>query len=109
MITASHNRFTDNGVKFFAAGGLKLADDVEEQIEAALAEGCRPPRVRARTRRWRAVITPTAGAVDEYVRRLVTSSRRCARGMRITVDCRERGDERRGAAALDALGRRRPR
>lgn len=36
MITASHNPFHDNGVKFFAAGGSKLTDDVERAIEAAL-------------------------------------------------------------------------
>ncbi len=36
VITASHNPFRDNGVKFFASGGLKLTDDVERQIEAVL-------------------------------------------------------------------------
>ncbi len=37
MITASHNPFHDNGVKVFARGGAKLADDVERAIEAAIA------------------------------------------------------------------------
>ena len=37
MITASHNPWQDNGVKFFAPGGLKLSDDVERAIEALLA------------------------------------------------------------------------
>jgi phosphoglucosamine mutase len=36
MISASHNPFADNGVKLFAPGGRKLADDVEERIEALL-------------------------------------------------------------------------
>ena len=36
MITASHNPWQDNGVKIFAAGGLKLTDEVERSIEAAL-------------------------------------------------------------------------
>jgi phosphoglucosamine mutase len=36
MISASHNPYTDNGVKFFARGGRKLSDDVEEQLEAEL-------------------------------------------------------------------------
>lgn len=33
MISASHNPYRDNGIKLFAAGGLKLPDDVEERIE----------------------------------------------------------------------------
>jgi phosphoglucosamine mutase len=36
MISASHNPYTDNGIKFFAAGGLKLTDAVEERLEAEL-------------------------------------------------------------------------
>jgi len=36
MISASHNPMPDNGIKFFAKGGDKLADQVEAQIEARL-------------------------------------------------------------------------
>ena len=36
VVSASHNRYTDNGIKLFARGGRKLSDDVEEQIEALL-------------------------------------------------------------------------
>jgi phosphoglucosamine mutase len=36
VISASHNPYTDNGIKFFAAGGLKLSDAVEERLEAEL-------------------------------------------------------------------------
>jgi phosphoglucosamine mutase len=36
VISASHNPWSDNGIKFFAAGGHKLADDVEDALEAAL-------------------------------------------------------------------------
>lgn len=36
MVSASHNPAPDNGIKFFAEGGLKLADEVEDEIEAAL-------------------------------------------------------------------------
>lgn len=37
MISASHNPFPDNGIKLFAPGGRKLADEAEEQLEAELA------------------------------------------------------------------------
>jgi phosphoglucosamine mutase len=36
MVSASHNPFTDNGIKLFSAGGRKLPDDVERRLEAEL-------------------------------------------------------------------------
>jgi phosphoglucosamine mutase len=36
VISASHNPWHDNGIKFFAAGGRKLPDEVEDRLEAAL-------------------------------------------------------------------------
>ena len=46
VISASHNPFYDNGIKFFARGGRKLTDDVEARVEAELAaflSGAHPP------------------------------------------------------------------
>ena len=36
MISASHNGYADNGIKFFAEGGVKLSDKIELEIEAEL-------------------------------------------------------------------------
>jgi phosphoglucosamine mutase len=38
VISASHNPYDDNGIKFFSGLGMKLGDDVEEMIEAELAK-----------------------------------------------------------------------
>ncbi|MBZ8176762.1 phosphoglucosamine mutase [Corynebacterium poyangense] len=38
MISASHNPMPDNGIKFFSAGGHKLPDDIEDEIENAMSE-----------------------------------------------------------------------
>ena len=38
VISASHNAFEDNGIKFFSSEGSKLADDVEYAIEEELAD-----------------------------------------------------------------------
>lgn len=38
VISASHNPFADNGIKFFSAQGTKLSDEWELEVEAALAE-----------------------------------------------------------------------
>src|SRR5471030_1011043 len=39
MISASHNPFEDNGIKFFGPDGQKLSDAVEIAIEALMAAG----------------------------------------------------------------------
>jgi phosphoglucosamine mutase len=39
MLSASHNPAPDNGIKFFARGGVKLPDEVEDEIEARLGHG----------------------------------------------------------------------
>ncbi len=38
MISASHNPYHDNGIKFFGPGGVKLSDEAEEAIEAGLEQ-----------------------------------------------------------------------
>src|SRR5579864_7426162 len=37
MISASHNPFEDNGIKFFGPDGFKLSDEIEASIEAEVA------------------------------------------------------------------------
>src|SRR6478735_1028643 len=39
VISASHNAYDDNGIKFFDRDGGKLSDEIEEQIEAELERG----------------------------------------------------------------------
>ena len=43
MLSASHNAMPDNGIKFFARGGHKLPDDVEDRIEAAIGADWQRP------------------------------------------------------------------
>lgn len=38
VISASHNPYVDNGIKFFGSDAAKLSDEVEEEIEAAMAQ-----------------------------------------------------------------------
>jgi phosphoglucosamine mutase len=86
MITASHNPFSDNGVKVFAAGGRKLADDVERRIEAALERmlgGDVPPAQRSVPSH----VDDVEGATDRYVDHLVGHFAPDAlRGLRLVLD-----------------------
>jgi len=63
VLSASHNSYTDNGIKFFGADGDKLSDAVEEEIEAALE---RPPATPEGFGRVRCL----HGTLDDYLRAL---------------------------------------
>ena len=84
MLSASHNAMPDNGIKFFAAGGHKLADDIEDQIEARMREPWERPTGAAVGRVNRGAGT----GADEYVTHLVsTLGGRRLDGLRVVVDC----------------------
>ncbi|PMC76188.1 phosphoglucosamine mutase [Brachybacterium sp. UMB0905] len=89
MISASHNPAPDNGIKFFARGGTKLPDEVEDAIEARLGEQWeRPQGTDVGT------ITPYEGAIEQYVTHLVGTLDISLEGISVVVDCAN------GAAAI---------
>lgn len=81
MVSASHNPAPDNGIKFFAIGGTKLPDEVEDRIEEAMAE----PK-----------LTPTGGEVgrirrfsdaeDRYIIHLLGSLDQRLEGLHVVID-----------------------
>jgi phosphoglucosamine mutase len=83
VISASHNPMPDNGVKFFAAGGLKLSDADEARIEAALVAASARPTGAAVGR----VRADLDGSVDWYVEHLVAATPHALAGLRVVVDC----------------------
>jgi len=84
VISASHNPYDDNGIKFFAAGGWKLPDAIEEEIEARLAQpmGCRPSAGLGKARR----IDDAAGRYIEFCKSTFPNELDL-RGLKIVVDC----------------------
>jgi phosphoglucosamine mutase len=82
---ASHNPFADNGIKLFAAGGSKLADDVEGRLEAELVTSSSSVMpTGAEVGRMRT----DAEAADWYQRRLLAGLEgRQLQGIRVAVDC----------------------
>ncbi len=61
VISASHNPYPDNGIKFFSAGGTKLPDVVEVEIESRLdASRWVAPRRRNSARRAASTMRPVA-------------------------------------------------
>ena len=111
VISASHNPFRDNGIKFFDGNGRKLSDEAEAAVEAHVhAGGARAPGAESATcGRVRAL----NGALDDYLRELESRFDLSLAGRRIAARLRERRDLRSGAAAVRAArrggGRDRPR
>jgi phosphoglucosamine mutase len=63
VISASHNPYRDNGIKFFAADGFKLSDEAEAAIEARLTEAPAPATQIGRLRALH-------GTQEDYLRAL---------------------------------------
>lgn len=84
MISASHNKFEDNGIKLFGPDGFKLSDEDELAIEALLE--CEPPLADAamigRARR----IEDARGRYIHAVKQSVSNETRFD-GLKVVVDC----------------------
>lgn len=82
MISASHNAAPDNGIKFFATGGTKLPDEVEDRIEEALAAPKLAPTGGdvGRIRRF-------ADAEDRYLVHLLSTLPHRLDGVHVVLDC----------------------
>ncbi len=84
VISASHNPYYDNGIKFFSASGDKLPDAVEAAIEAALDEPmvCAPSDDLGRARR----IDDAAGRYIEFCKSTFPYEQDL-HGLKLVVDC----------------------
>jgi phosphoglucosamine mutase len=81
MISASHNPATDNGIKFFARGGNKLPDDVEDQIEAEFGQAMLPLGSSV------GKISRFSDAEDRYLIHLLGCLRDRLEGLTVVIDC----------------------
>ena len=95
VVSASHNPFADNGIKFFNSRGTKLADEAELEIEGLLDEetGERVGGVRS-----------LEGAFDDYIRELRTAFPLDLSGMRVAIDCANGATFRAAPVIFQALG-----
>ncbi|MGE5130255.1 MAG: phosphoglucosamine mutase, partial [Sphingomonadaceae bacterium] len=84
VISASHNPYPDNGIKFFSGDGFKLPDALEREIERALDApmGCNPAAKLGRARR----VDDAAGRYIEFCKSTFPNELDL-KGMRIVVDC----------------------
>jgi len=86
MLSASHNPMPDNGIKFFARGGHKLDDAIEDAIAQRLREPWERPIGEAVGR-----VHHTTHAVEMYERHLLSTLPHNLDGLTIVVDCANGG------------------
>jgi phosphoglucosamine mutase len=104
MISASHNSFGDNGIKLFAAGGLKLPDDVEVAVEAEL-EAVVAGAVTGPAGEDVGDVAERPGAGERYVEHLtgILSGHRLD-GLTLVLDCANGAASDVAPAAFQRLG-----
>lgn len=81
MISASHNSAPDNGIKFFARGGHKLADATEDKIAEAIGQVLTP--IGSEVGR----VTRFSDAEDRYIVHLLGTLPNRLEGLKIVLDC----------------------
>jgi phosphoglucosamine mutase len=89
MLSASHNPMPDNGLKFFARGGVKLDDVLEEAVETRMREPWDRPTGAAVGR-----IRPFTEGIEDYLEHLRASAPASLAGLTVALDCAN------GAASL---------
>jgi phosphoglucosamine mutase len=101
VVSASHNPYHDNGIKFFGGDGTKLDDDTEARIEQAVLSAEEPATMAERAGRTRAL----RGAADDYLRELELRFKDLdLSGKRILLDCANGAAYRVGPEIFRRLG-----
>ena len=84
VISASHNPYADNGIKFFSAAGTKLPDAIEEAIEAQMDAPLHCAASSALGKAWR--VDDASGRYIEFCKGTFPNELDL-KGLRIVVDC----------------------
>ena len=98
VVSASHNPYRDNGIKFFGAGGSKLDDETEARIEAQFS------RLAAQTAPPVGHVRELSGGEEDYLRALQAAFPLDLSGVRVALDCANGATHRVGPAIFERLG-----
>ncbi|HET7666245.1 MAG TPA: phosphoglucosamine mutase, partial [Mycobacterium sp.] len=82
VLSASHNPMPDNGIKFLARGGHKLADELEDAVEAQLLEEWQRPMGAYVGR-----VRDFPEALSRYVDHVLSTTTQSLDGLKVVVDC----------------------
>jgi phosphoglucosamine mutase len=96
VVSASHNPWHDNGIKFFGPGGMKLEDEAEARIEQRIETGTEASRIGR--------IRALEGALEDYLRELSSTFALDLSGRKVLLDCANGATSRAAPAAFRRLG-----
>jgi phosphoglucosamine mutase len=96
VVSASHNPYGDNGIKFFSAAGTKLDDEAEARIET-LVDAAAAPAAPGRVRELN-------GGLEDYLRALQAAFPVDLTGRRVALDCANGATYRAAPAIFERLG-----
>ena len=102
VISASHNPFEDNGIKFFARTGYKLPDAVEDEIEAIVNQPVDYSQTVTGSNLGRVIQEPDMGMV--YVKHIVDCADVKLNGLKVVMDCANGANSEIAPAILRTLG-----
>ena len=104
VISASHNPFQDNGIKFFAATGFKLPDEIELEIERLLTDGSIDRLRPTATEIGKAFRVDDAGGRYNVFVKNTFPRNRTLDGLRLAIDCANGSAYRVAPEVLSELG-----
>ncbi|HEU5105642.1 MAG TPA: phosphoglucosamine mutase [Solirubrobacterales bacterium] len=96
VVSASHNPFHDNGIKFFDSRGVKLADEAEARIEALIDQA--PAAEQA------GHVRELNGGFEDYLRELEAAFPLDLSGRKVVLDCANGATYRAAPAIFERLG-----
>ena len=102
VISASHNPFEDNGIKFFANSGFKLPDAVEDEIEAIVRQPIDYDTTLTGSSVGRVIPEPDMG--EKYIRHIVSCADNKLNGLQVVMDCANGANSEIAPAILRLLG-----
>lgn len=102
VISASHNPFADNGIKFFAGTGYKLPDAVEDEIAAIVAEPVDYSQAPSAEKVGRIIVEKDLAAL--YVKHIVSTAPCSLNGVKVVIDCANGANSIIGPTILRELG-----
>ncbi len=109
VVSASHNPYRDNGIKFFSGQGTKLSDELEARIESRLDDRGRdlnriPGEMTTAVAVEPGRVRELNGGLDDYLRELEAAFPLDLSGRRVVLDCANGAAHRAAPAIFERLG-----